>query len=74
MIEIADAAPQSYAECELACLFRSNFDDFEDNVIIASAETAKVDDVVTSDRLFLQALPEACITPDRAAAFLDIAK
>ena len=73
MMEVADAAPQSYAECELACLLRSNFDDFEDN-LIAAAETAKADYVVTSDRLFLQALPEACITPDRAAALLDIAK
>ena len=61
-------------KCELACLLRSNFDDFEDNLIIAAAETAKADYVVTSDRLFLQALPEACITPDRAAALLDIAK
>ena len=41
---------------------------------IAAAETAKADYVVTSDRLFLQALPEACITPDRAVALLDIAK
>ena len=52
MIEIADAAPQSYAECELACLFSSNFDDFEDNLIIAAAETDKAGYVVTSDRLF----------------------
>lgn len=74
MMEVADAAPQSYAECELACLLRSNFDDFEDNLIIAAAETAKADYVVTSDRLFLQALPEACITPDRAVALLDIEK
>ena len=74
MMEVADAAPQSYAECELACLLRSNFDDFEDNLIIAAAETDKADYVVTSDRLFLQALPEACITPDRAVALLDIAK
>lgn len=74
MMEVADAAPQSYAKCEPACLLRSNFDDFEDNLIIAAAETAKADYVVTSDRLFLQALPEACITPDRAVALLDIAK
>ena len=74
MMETADAAPQSCAECELACLLRSNFDEFEDNLIIASAETAKADDVVTSDRLFLRALPEACITPEHAVALLDIAK
>lgn len=54
MIEIADAAPQSYAECELASLFSSNFDDFEDNVIIAAAETDKAGYVVTSDRLFFK--------------------
>ena len=74
MMEVADAAPHSYSECELACLLRSNFDDFEDNFIIAAAEAAKADYVVTSDRLFLQALPEDCITPDRAVTLLDIAK
>lgn len=66
MMELATAAPQSHAECQLARMLRSEFLDFEDNLIIAAAETAKVDYIVTNDRAFLRALPEACVAPARA--------
>lgn len=74
MMELAVAAPLSYAECELARMLRTVFGDFEDNLIIAAAETAKADYVVTGDRQLLAAAPEACVTPDRALALVEFAR
>ena len=66
LMEVAAAAPLSFPECELARMLRHTFQDFEDNLVIAAAETAKADYVVTQDRALLAAMPEACVTPDRA--------
>lgn len=74
MMELATAAPLSYAECELARMLRSTFGDFEDNLIVAAGETAKADYIVTNDRQLLSAVPEACITPERALALLDFVR
>ncbi len=72
MMEVAAAAPLSFPECELARMLRKKFPDFEDNLIIAAAETADVDYIVTQDKVFLSQAPEACITPARAAELLDL--
>lgn len=72
MMEIAAAAPLSFPECELARMLRKKFPDFEDNLIIAAAETADVDYIVTQDKAFLKQVPEACITPARALELLDL--
>ncbi len=72
MMEIAAAAPLSFPECELARMLRKKFPDFEDNLIIAAAETAGVDYIVTQDKVFLKQVPEACITPVRALELLDL--
>ncbi len=74
MMELATAAPQSHAECELARLFRATFGDFEDNLIIAAGETVKADYIVTNDKVFLRALPEACVTPERAVELLSFSR
>lgn len=66
MMELACAAPLSAAECELARKLGTRFGDFEDGLVLASAETAQADFIVTNDRAFLAAVPEACITPERA--------
>lgn len=66
LMEIAVAALLSFPECELARMLRRTFPDFEDNLVIAAAETAKADYVVTQDRPLLAAMPEACVTPTRA--------
>ena len=50
----------------LTRMMRNRFDDFEDNLIVAAANTANVDYIVTSDRKMLEHMPEACITPKRA--------
>ncbi len=74
LMEIAVAAPLSFPECELARMLRKAFDDFEDNLVLAAAETAKADYVVTQDRAFLSAMPEVCITPSRALELLRISR
>lgn len=72
LMEIAFASPLSFAECELARMMRSSFDDFEGNLVIASGETAHADYVVTGDKAMLAAFPECCITPERAIEILSI--
>ena len=70
MMELACAAPLSHAECQLARMLRGEFGDFEDDLILAAAETAKVDYIVTNDRALLRSVPEACVTPERACRLL----
>lgn len=72
MMELAVAAPQSFAECELARMLKGAHDDFEDNLIIAAAETAEVDYVVTEDGRLRAAMPEVCISPERAFELMSI--
>ena len=72
MMEIAAAAPLSFPECELARMLRKDFPDFEDNLIIAAAETADADYIVTQDRAFIKQAPEVCITPARAIELMDL--
>ena len=67
MMQVATASPLSLAECEMA-----RMPDLEDNLIIASGETADVDYVVTSDRRMLEAMPEVCLTPARALDMIGI--
>ncbi len=70
MMEIAVAAPLSFPECELARMLNKKFPDFEDNLIIAAAQAAQADFIVTQDKAFLIQAPEACITPARAIELL----
>ena len=52
-------------------MLRKKFPDFENGLIIAAAETADVDYIVTQDKALLAQVPEACITPARALELLD---
>ncbi len=70
MMEIAVAAPLSFPECELARMLNKKFPDFEDNLILAAAQAAQADFIVTQDKAFLAQAPEACITPARAIELL----
>lgn len=74
LMELAVAAPLSLPECELARILRQSLPDFEDNLILAAAETATADYVVTQDRAFLAAVPEACITPRRALELFELGR
>ena len=70
MTEIAVAAPQALPECDLAWMLRHEHDDFEDNLILACAETCGADYVVTFDKLLLERFSPACITPAQALSLL----
>lgn len=66
MLELAAPSPLWLFECTLARSLRSKFRDYEDNLILASSESAKADYIVTRDGPLLQRFPEACITPEHA--------
>lgn len=66
MFELATPAPQSAAECHIARTLRSTIPDFEDAMIIAAAETAGADYIVTLDKELLRDMPEVCVDPARA--------
>ena len=72
MMQVATASPLSLAECEMARMLGKRMPDLEDNLIIASGETADVDYVVTSDRRMLEAMPEVCLTPARTLEMIGI--
>lgn len=72
LMQVATASPLSAAECELARMLGKRMPDLEDNLIIASAETAKADYVVTSDKRMVKAMPEVCITPERAVELVEL--
>lgn len=70
MGEIAAVSPLSQAEGELAYLLRTVHNDYEDNLLIASAESCGADFLVTFDEGLLKHQPEICITPGRALELL----
>lgn len=72
MTEIAVAAPLSLPECDLAWMLRGKHGDFEDNLIIAAAETCNADYVVSYDRAMLEHFSPACITLEQANNLLSI--
>ena len=72
MMQVATASPLSMAECEMARMLGKRMPDLEDNLIIASGDTADVDFVVTGDRCMLETMPEVCLTPARALELIGI--
>ena len=67
---ISSAAPQSMAECNLAWMLRHKHSDFENNLVIAAAETCNADYVITYDRQLINRFAPACITPGQATDLL----
>lgn len=74
MLDAATPAPQSMAECEGARMLRQTIGDFEDGLILASAETIDADFILTYDRELLKQLPEVFITPARALELMELRK
>lgn len=72
MLEIATPSPISFAECTFARSLKARFGDFEDNLLLASAETADVDYIVTYDKPLLKQFPEVFVTPKRALELLNM--
>lgn len=73
MTEMAVAATTALPECELAWMLRHQHGDFEDNLIIAAAETCGADYVVTYDRALIEHFAPVCITPEQALNILQVA-
>ena len=72
MLDCATPVPLSMAECEGARMLRNSVGDFEDGLILAAAERAEADYVLTFDRALLAALPEIFITPARCLELLPL--
>lgn len=72
MTEIAVAAPQSLAECDMAWMLRTTHGDFEDNLLMATAETCNADYVVTYDKRLLERFAPACATPGQVLRLLEM--
>lgn len=70
MLDIATPSPLSLIECTMANTLRGRFGDFEDNLILATGESAGAEYIVTYDKPLLKRFPEACITPKRALELL----
>ncbi|MDO4797508.1 MAG: PIN domain-containing protein [Coriobacteriales bacterium] len=68
---IATAIPQALPECNLAWMLRHRHGDFEDNLIVAAAETCDADYVVTYDKTLIEHFAPVCITPEQASDLLD---
>ena len=66
ILELATPTPLGLFECTMARSLRDKFGDLEDNLVLASGESAQADYIITRDAPLLQRFPEACITPDRA--------
>ena len=64
MTEIATAARVAEPECQLARMLKSRHTDFEDNLIMAIADSCDVDYVLTYDQQLIEHFRPACITPD----------
>ena len=68
--DLATAAPLCASECELAWMLRETHDDFEDNLIVAAAETCGADYLVTYDQGLLRHYAPASITPEALGELL----
>ena len=70
MAELAFAVGADQADVWLACKYRSFSGDLEDNFVMAAAERAKADFIVTRDEKLLHASSVKAFTPEDALAYL----
>lgn len=64
MQEIAMAVGAEYTDVWRATKYREIHSDFEDNMVLAAAERAKVDYLVTSDRQLIEKATVCALTPE----------
>lgn len=69
--EIATAVGADLSDVRLATKLRSIHSDFEDNLIIAAAERAQADYLVTNDKRLLVHSPVAALSTEDALALLE---
>jgi len=70
MREVATAVGADQADVWLACKREPLHDDVEDNLVVAAAERAKADFLVTSDRKLIAHSPVATLSPEDMVALL----
>ncbi len=72
VMDLASAAPQTSAECELGWMLRNTHDDFEDNLMMATAETCGADYVVTYDGKLTSHFSPVCLRPEELSSLLGV--
>ena len=71
MRECAVAVGADESDAWLACKYRPLSEDFEDNFVLAAAERAKADFIVTGDKELIQKATVAAYTPQDALRYLE---
>lgn len=66
----ANQLPNSGAESIQAFTYKPLHNDFEDNLVVASALSANVDFLVTNDEVLLRHAPIACLSSNDMLALL----
>ena len=74
MDEIATAVGADGSDVWLARKYRSLHADFEDDLVLAAAQRASVDYLVTSDERLLRKAPLSALAPDDMLAMLRLAR
>jgi hypothetical protein len=74
MMDIATPAPFDLAVLWLADKYKSIHQDFEGNLIMATAELASIDMLVTNDRDLLSHAPMFTCTLEHAIEYLTLAR
>lgn len=71
LCEMATAVGVDNADVWLALKYRRVHRDFEDNLVVAAAQRAKADLVLTTDEALMRHSPVACLAPADLCALLD---
>ena len=71
MREQAIAIGADESDAWLACKYRPLSEDLEDNFVLAAAERAEVDFIVTGDKTLIQKATVAAYTPQDALKYLE---
>lgn len=71
LVESTIVLPTGRAESLHALVFRSVHDDFEDDLVVATARSAGVDYLVSNDQRLVKHAPIACLTSSDAVALLE---
>lgn len=74
MMELATAAPLGASECETARTLRDQLPDLGCGLVIAAADGARADYVVTYDDRLLAAVPEECATAERVLELMQMGR
>lgn len=72
MRSLATAVGAGQADVNMACKYRKISNDLEDNLVIAAAERAQVDFIVTRDEKLLRKSTVPAFTPEDALAYLEM--